>query len=868
MWLSRAHLQAEPQAIVPSQVVHETPADDAHRARHLASAKTSRWPDVFGLAWVVLALGAYLSPALWDGLSFGPTDIANQLSFLTYIPHLAVHNGLNGDVITQAVPWNTLDWLAVHHGQLPLWNSYAGDGMPLMLNFESTPLSLPTLVGYLFPMGTSFLVGIAITLLIAGSGTYTAARLAGVGPIGAALAGTTFMLSGSLSGWAGWAVSGPLAWAGWLLAGALLCWQPGRRRWAGVIVVSLASGFAVYGGFPETLVFVGIALVTIVLVGGVVGTCRGVRSLGGPACLLAGAAAGAALSAPLWLPGLAVLSQSSRAGENGTGGLPVHALALFFAQGYDGLPTNGGAWFGPADYYEATAYVGVIAIALALLAVLVSWRRPLVAALGATVLVALAIIYVPATQRAFTRLGAGSIATQRMLPMLAFAVAMLAGLGTEIIQRRWRRPGVLSRALVSVVACGAVLAYLLVSAPARALSVDELSVRRHSLFWPALALAGMAALFAMTTLAPASGRPKPLGATGVPEPTGTPLTEASATGVLATGVLAGGEATAGNGAGGGTAAGAGLPMGSQYATRAALTRRAAAAACLLLLAAQSAYLVWAGVGINSYAPTPFPVSAPLAKLQRLVGNNLVALDGTNKHDVTLWTGVGIYPEVNAGYRIRELAVHDPVIPPAYFRTWPAQAATTNAGLGNNFFAPAVGSATRARYYGAAYILAASGSVPRDTQFVTKLAVPLAGALYLYRVSGAAQFAFDPGSASRVISTEQTGNSSWRLKVDVRRASSLTLHLTYFPGWHVSADGRALPVHEAGGLFVGTTVPAGTHTVTVNYWPGGLTAGFTLALTAIAALIVGSVLVVVSRGRPRPIFSLTTSEDPPGGMLTP
>ena len=588
------------------------------------------------------------------------------------------------------------------------------------------------------------------------------------------------------------------------------------------------------------------------------------------------------MSAPLWLPGLAVLSQSSRAAENGTGGLPVHALALLFAQGYDGLPTNGGAWFGPADYYEATAYVGVIAIALALLAVLVSWRRPLVAALGATVLVALAIIYVPATQRAFTRLGAGSIATQRMLPMLAFAVAMLAGLGTEITQRHWAtaRGPVKSSGQRGCLRSGAGLfarlrpgqgpqcrrtvrsAALALLARSRARR-DGRPLRRDDAGageWAPEAVGGNRSTGTDRDAADRGFGHRGFGHRG--------LATVLATGVLATGVLAGGEAAAGDGAGGGTAAGAGLPMGSQYATRAAPTRRAAAAACLLLLAAQSAYLVWAGVGINSYAPTPFPVSAPLAKLQRLVGNNLVALDGTNKHDVTLWTGVGIYPEVNAGYRIRELAVHDPVIPPAYFRTWPAQSATTNAGLGNNFFAPAVGSATRARYYGAAYILAASGSVPRDTQFVTKLAVPLAGALYLYRVSGAAQFVFDPGSASRVISTEQTGNSSWRLKVDVRRASSLTLHLTYFPGWHVSADGRALPVHEAGGLFVGTTVPAGTHTVTVNYWPGGLTAGFTLALTAIAALIVGSVLVVVSRGRPRPIFSLTTSEDPPGGMLTP
>jgi hypothetical protein len=239
-------------------------------------------------------------------------------------------------------------------------------------------------------------------------------------------------------------------------------------------------------------------------------------------------------------------------------------------------------------------------------------------------------------------------------------------------------------------------------------------------------------------------------------------------------------------------------------TPVATTVLSAAAACLLLLAAQTAYLVWAGIGVNSYAPKPFPVSAGVAKLGRLVGNNLLALDGTNKHDVTLWSGVGLYPEVNAGYRVRELAVHDPVIPPAYFQTWPSQSSTANAGLGNNFFAPAVGSAARARYYGASFILASPGSVPKQTQFVAKIPVPLAGSLSLYRVPGAAQFTFGRGGGARVMSARQTGNSTWRLAVDVPRPSALTLHLTYFPGWHVSADGKALPVHETG-LFVGTTV---------------------------------------------------------------
>jgi len=439
----------------------------------------------------------------------------------------------------------------------------------------------------------------------------------------------------------------------------------------------------------------------------------------------------------------------------------------------------------------------------------VAWRRPIVAALAASVLVSLGIVYVPATQRLFTRLGAGSVATQRMLPMLAFAVAVLAGLGTDIVQRHWREPRVQWTALASVVACGAVVAFLVVSAPATGLTPAELSVRRHSLFWPAVTLLGMAVALVLARwhLTAATGRREPS------------------------------------------------------------LRSASILFCLLLLAAQSAYLVWAGIGVNSFATAPFPVTPAVAELQRLVGNNLVALDGTNKHDVTLWSGVGIYPEVNIGYRVRELAVHDPVIPPAYFQTWPDQAATTNAGLGNNFFAPAVGSATRARYYGAPFILAAPGSVPKGAQRVANIEVPLAGALTLYHVTGAEQFSFGSGNA-RVTSVRQTGNSSWRLGVSVPTRSALTLHLTYFPGWHVTADGRPLQAHESGGLVLASVIPAGTRTVTVSYWPGGLTAGFALALTAIAVLLTGSAWVIASVRRGRSIFSLTTIDEPPGGMLTP
>jgi hypothetical protein len=799
-------------------------------------------------------LGAYLSPALKDGFSFGPADIGRQLSYLTYVPHLAVHNGVNGDIITQEVPWNTLDWLAVHHGQLPLWNNFSGDGMPLMFNFESKPFALPTMIGYLFPLSASFLASVAALLLIAGSGTYVAARLIGAGPLGAALAGTTFMLSGSLSGWAGWAVSGPLVWAGWAIAGAVLCWRPGRWRSGGVVLVALSAAFALYGGFPETLVLGALAVAAVVVIAGACGALQGKVGLAGPARLVAGVAAGAALSAPLWLPGLPVLSQSSRAGENGTGGLPVRALSLLFAQGYDGLPTKGNVWFGPVDYYEATAYVGTVAIVLAILAVLVWWRRPVVAGLVGAALISLGVVYDPTAQRLFTDLGAGSVATQRMLPMLAFALAILAGLGAEGLWRGWRDNSVRVKLAASTGACALVLVYLLLDAGSAGVTVAELSVRRHALIWPALTLAAIAA------------------------------------GLLAASLRL---------------------RHTKFVPGTHRDGRAVRATFLVLLAAQSAYLVWAGIGLNSYSSNAFPVTRSVAELQRLVGNKLLALDGPNPKDVTKWTGAGIYPEVNIGYQIRELAVHDPVTPPAYFTTWPHPAATANAGLGNNVFAPSVTSAATARFYGASYVLATYKRVPRGTTLVATLAVPIGGTVKLYRVPGAAQFSFDPDSTARVVSARQTGNATWRLAVRAPVRSTLTLRLTYLPGWHVDADGHAVATHKLDGLFLGATIPAGTSTVVVDYWPSDLTAGFALALAAVALLSAVSAAELVALRRSgagrggqgatvtsgatagatstdgasgtgeapaddeasrtdstRSIFSLTTSEEPPGGMLTP
>ncbi|MGC8628252.1 MAG: YfhO family protein [Acidimicrobiales bacterium] len=745
-----------------------------------------RRADIFGLAWVVAALLAYFAPALWDGFSFGPADIGHQLSYLTYVPthlpYLGVHNHLNGDIITQEVPWDTLDWLAAHHWQLPLWNPYSGLGMPLMFNWESAPFALPTLIGYLFPLAASYLAAVLSGLLVAGTGTYFATRLAGAGPLGSAFAGSTFMLSGPISGWAGWAVGRPLVWAGWLLGGVLLCWRPGHRL-AGVALVAVSSAFAVYGGFPETLALLAWGAAVIVFVGAIATKLTGRRGqLEALARVAAGLLGGAALSAPLWLPGAQVLSQSARAGEAGGGALAVRSAALVLAQGYDGLPTKTSTWFGPSNYYESAAYVGAAGLALALTAVALARRRPLVLALASTAVLSGVAVYTPAGEALLSALGLGAIAPARALSVAAFCIAVLSGLGLSDLARRWGSLE-LAMALLGSAALGlAGVAYLWFTSGAKGLTPAEVSIRHHALTWPALTLAGaaLAALAAFSASAPRA--PKHIA----------------------------------------------LPA---YRN----SRRAGLYACLAMLGAQSAYLVWAGTGLNSYSSTPFPQNRAVAQLQRLVGHSLVALDGPNSSNVTEWTGTGLYPEVNVGYQVRELAVHDPAMPSAYFKTWPVPKATAAAGPGNNVFVPSVSTAALARWYGARFILASKGRVPAGATFVSQLGTP-PYALYLYSVPGAAQFSFSAGATARVLSARQTGDASWRLSVTVHQAAALTLRVTYMPGWHVLADGRALVPHEEDGLFLGVTVPAGTRSVVLTYWPRELSVGFALALGAIAALL--------------------------------
>ena len=362
-------------------------------------------------------------------------------------------------MIDQDVPWNTLDWRIVHHGSLPLWDSYTGTGLPQLFNFESAPLALPSLVGYLFPLSASFLITVLCKLLIAGTGTYVLCRVLRTGAIGATLGGVSFMLSGSFAGWLGWAIGGPVAWSGFILAGAILAYRSRRVRDLWLLAVSLA--FAVYGGFPEEYVLMAVVLGGVLAVGAlgvlVVERRLAVRGLtasppgrppGSPCRHRCGCRASRCSPTPCVF------------GKHVDGQFPLHALTEIFTQVFYGLPITGSTWFGPANYVKTAAYVGVVALVLAGVALVVAWRRPVVVAmtLGAVGCVCVAYAVPGATwvPNFVSAIGLSSLPIHRILALLGFPVAVLAGIGCDIVVKRFAEKGVraaLATATAAVALC-------------------------------------------------------------------------------------------------------------------------------------------------------------------------------------------------------------------------------------------------------------------------------------------------------------------------------------------------------------------------------------------------------------------------------
>ena len=339
------------------------------------------WKHFVAIGWSVALAFLLLAPALLHGSMIGTYDLLAKRGLTSQSGVSIIGNYYNSDPINQMIPWTSVAWTQVHHGFVPLWNPYNGLGLPLAFNWQSAVFSVPSLVGYLVPLRSAYTVGVFVTLVIAGFGAYVLGRTLRLGILGALMIATVFELCGPLVTWLGYPQAQTMAWGGWLFAAGLLLLR-GSHRLPAIVLFAVVTACTIYSGHPETLIVMMLATVLFLATILASGALNGRFGFAGGAILrpaidvVIAAVAGAALAAPLLLPALQLTASSVRSSTATGAGVPAHGLFYLLFSGFDGVPVAGNYAFGGSFYYnETAAYVGVIALALAVVGVLAGIRE-------------------------------------------------------------------------------------------------------------------------------------------------------------------------------------------------------------------------------------------------------------------------------------------------------------------------------------------------------------------------------------------------------------------------------------------------------------------------------------------------------------
>ncbi|HUO48633.1 MAG TPA: YfhO family protein [Acidimicrobiales bacterium] len=750
---------------------------------------------------------AVLVPALRHGGAIGPYS-ALALFGPGARHGTAVHGYLQGgDQGFLFIPWTTLAWQQVHAGHLPLWNPYSALGMPLAFNWESAVFSPQAVLGYLVPLHLAYTASFVSSMVLAGTGVYVLCRTLRIGVLGAAMAGTVFELSGAFVSLLAWPVGGVMCWAGWLFAAAVWIVR-GRHRLRSVCAFAVVLGCAGLAGQPEALLVLGMAL-AMFLAGGLAVQAWTQRARALPlravVDLAVASVAGAALFLPLALPGLQVAGASVRKkwqpvdgiaqsevftpGHHVARALSFHDLSHVIFSRFDGFPVGGGAWFGDrAIYFDSAAYVGVVAITLAVMAIAVRRRSPVVVGFGVLVLGCAALAFFqPAVAVADAVPGLGGLLWNRALVPLGFGLAVLAGFGADLLVRRSAEPGV-RRALAGATAALAVVVGAVWILGRGHLPTVAAQVRARSFAWPVV---GLVLLAASAVALSAVHRPR-------------------------------------------------------SRVSAPVRGRTGAIAAAALTITEALFLVTAGAPLWSADGPGLKPTPQDAALARAAGSSLVALGA---RDCVFPPALGFRPNLNVAYHVHELAVYDPMTPLAYFTSWTRQTGAPAGYLAPNIYCPAVTSVAQAHAYGVGLILEPAGTVgPPGTVFVGSVAsqgmyrVPGAAAATLVAPGSS------PSAARTAVAVKHPGPSEWSLTAHASTPSVLRLRLADVPGWRATMDGRPLSLRGFDGIMLQASVPPGTHRIDLRYWPPAFSIGIALALCSVLGMTGASVWVAVRKRR--------------------
>jgi len=433
-------------------------------------------------------------------------------------------------------------------------------------------------------------------------------------------------------------------------------------------------------------------------------------------------------------------------------------------------------------------------------------RSALIIAFAALALAMACIVFFPVVESVLEGIpGFKSILWRRATEPLAFGLAVLAGFGTDALVRS-QAGAVIRRWAGGVFGAVGVVVLAIWLFGRGQLPPSQARIRSDSFIWPVIEIA--VGLLVVAMLLRASRRRH---------------------------------------SGAGTSAAA--------SSRQRISGGALAGACFLVT--ETVFLIFAGAPLWSSSPSYLKPTAAVTAYQRAVGTSLVGFGSTTCFKPG--QELGIVPDVNDVYGVREMAVYDPLFQRTYYTSWLAatgEKAFPKPSFGVPFalYCPAVNTVAAARLFGVEYVLEAAGDPgPPGAVFDTDI-----GGEKLFRIPGAAPATITPLTPSgglpaavapgAAVKVTYPNPASWTMVTTSPVPSVLRLRLTDLPGWHATVDGRPLTLHVFEGVMLQARLPAGHHVIEVQYWPRSFTDGLVLAALAAVGLVAGLVVPPLRRRR--------------------
>lgn len=325
-------------------------------------------------------------------------------------------------------------------GQLPLWNPYILAGTPLLANFQSSPFSPTNFVYFVFDRLTAWSIQIMLQHFLAALFTYVLLRYWKVQKLPSLLGGIIFAFSGFNTIWS--------QWNGHALSAALIPllllfgdrWLA-RGKWFDGVGFSVAIAFQIYSGYPQVVFYTVVALDLLWLFRFQKSKKFFTRTI----MLGLFGFLGLGLAAPQILPGRELLFISQREIEEYPyewAFLPFIKIITFFAPDYFGNHATQNYW-GPQDYMSNTGFVGVVASALAMIAVLVTRKDNTHKFLILLFVVSLILAFPTPISIFFWKsglFGLQAASAHRALVLFNLSIALLAGFGAETFLARKNMP--------------------------------------------------------------------------------------------------------------------------------------------------------------------------------------------------------------------------------------------------------------------------------------------------------------------------------------------------------------------------------------------------------------------------------------------